>query len=456
MSPNPSHGTISFALPPDLIAYIAEIDNFIAATIAPLQAADDNERFFDHRREHSRTDWDNQGLPRKEWEALISQARALADEAGFYRFCLPSEYGGQNGGNLWMAAIRMHLANSAPNLANDLQNEHSVVGNFPDVLMVRGFGSQGEFQVGFCIETCAYLRTEQKKEFIEGRLDGTRSFCFGLTEPEHGSDATHMSTNAKPTSKEGIKGWEINGAKMWITGMHTATHCLIFARTSGQPGDALGITAFFTPRDAPGLTIQSFEWTFNMPTDHASFTLTNVFVPDSSILGKLSHGLPIAQTFVHENRLRQAASSLGAAEFCIEEGIKYARKRKPFGKELARNQDITSPIVELMTQVEMLRLLILKTASEMDGLSQREIERDLGDKVSMCNYWGNRLCTQAADRAIQIHGGIGYSRHKPFEHIYRHHRRYRITEGSEEIQMRKIAAYLFGYVGPRKEELSKL
>jgi acyl-CoA dehydrogenase len=68
----------------------------------------------------------------------------------------------------------------------------------------------------------------------------------------------------------------------------------------------------------------------------------------------------------------------------------------------------------------------------------------------MCNYWSNRLCCEAADRAMQVHGGIGYSRHKPFEHIYRHHRRYRITEGSEEIQMRKVAGFLFGFMGPRR------
>merc|ERR1711939_816108 len=125
-----------------------------------------------------------------------------------------------------------------------------------------------------------------------------------------------------------------------------------------------------------------------------------------------------------------------------------ARKRKPFGKELSTNQSIQFPLVELSTQAAMLNLLILKTATEMDGMTQKEIERDLGDRVSMCNYWGNRLCTQSADRAMQIHGGIGYSRHLPFEHIYRHHRRYRITEGSEEIQMRNVARVLFFEPGP--------
>jgi acyl-CoA dehydrogenase len=74
----------------------------------------------------------------------------------------------------------------------------------------------------------------------------------------------------------------------------------------------------------------------------------------------------------------------------------------------------------------------------------------LSDKVSMCNYYANRLCCDAADQAMQVHGAMGYSRHKPFEHIYRHHRRYRITEGSEEIQMRKVAGHLFGFMGPAK------
>lgn len=368
MSPNPTHGTMSLALPRDLLAYLESLDNFIETKIAPLQAANDNERFFDHRRENARTDWENQGLPRDDWEDLLSQARKLADDAGFYRFCLPAEYGGQDGGNLWMAVIRMHLARKGLGLFNDLQNEHSIVGNFPDVLMVREFGT-----------------AEQKEEFITGRLEGKRVLAFGLTEPEHGSDATHMSTHAVRKERGGVRGWEINGSKMWISGMHRATHCIVFARTHGKAGDGEGITAFFVPKTAPGFVIQSYEWTFNMPTDHATLTFSGVFVPDSAVLGQVGRGLAIAQTFVHENRIRQAASSLGAAEYCIEESIRYARRRKPFGRELSTNQAVQFPLVELKTQAEMLKLLILKTATEMDSMTQNEIESTLGDKVSMCN-----------------------------------------------------------------------
>jgi hypothetical protein len=136
-----------------------------------------------------------------------------------------------------------------------------------------------------------------------------------------------------------------------------------------------------------------------------------------------------------------------ANDCLIEQSIKYARSRKPFGEALAKNQAIQFPLVELQTEAEMLRLLIWKTAAEMDTMTKPEVAVRLSDKVSMCNYRANRLCCEAADFAMQVHGGLGYSRHKQFEHIYRHHRRYRITEGSEQIQMRKVAGHMFGFMG---------
>jgi acyl-CoA dehydrogenase len=424
---------MDFDLPADLVDYLKRLDNFIERSIAPLQAADDNQRYFDHRREWARTDFDNGGLPRPEWEALLDEAKRRADEAGFYRYSLPVEYGGQGGGNLWMAVIREHLAAKGLGLFNDLQTEHSVVGNFPLIVMLRDFGSAA-----------------QKERFIRGSLDGRYRITFGLTEPGHGSDATHMETRAVREQRNGIDGWRIDGEKMWTTGMHTATHCCLFARTSGQAGDAKGITAFLVPADAQGVRIEEYLWTFNMPTDHPRVSFSNVWVGDDDRFGAEGAGLALAQAFVHENRIRQAASSLGAAAYCVAESVTYARERKPFGEPLAVNQGIQFPLVELATQVEMLRLLIRQTAWQMDRMPHPEVERRLSDKVSMCNYWANRLVCEAADRAMQVHGGLGYSRHKPFEHIYRHHRRYRITEGSEEIQMRKVAGFLFGFMGPKR------
>jgi acyl-CoA dehydrogenase len=430
---------MDFDLPPELSAYLAELDAFIEAEIKPIENRDDNIRFFDHRREHARTDWDNGGLPRVEWEDLLAEARAVADKAGHYRFAWPESMGGKGGSNLAMAVIREHLAARGLGLHNDLQNEHSIVGNNPFILLFKDFATP-----------------EQYARDGEAVMSGAMRTVFGLTEPNHGSDATFMETVAVPETRDGKDGWLIKGEKMWSTGMHVATHAMVFARTSGKDGDATGITCFIVPAQAPGVKIEEYLWTFNMPTDHPRVSFTNVWVPHDSFWGQIDRGLGIGQSFVHQNRIRQAASSLGAAHFCIEESVRYARTRKPFGKPLSDNQAIQWPLVELATQVEMLRLLIRKTAWQMDRMEHKAIERELSDKVSMCNYWANRLVCEAADRAMQVHGGIGYSRHKPFEHIYRHHRRYRITEGAEEIQIRKVAAFLFGYLGPRRAAFQNL
>ena len=415
---------MDFTLPKDLVDYLAELDDFIEKEIRPLEQQDDNIRFFDHRREDARTDWDRGGLPNREWELLLGEARRRADSAGHYRYAFPAEYGGKDGTNLGMAVIREHLAAKGLGLHNDLQNEHSIVGNNVGLLLMINYGSE-----------------HQKSEWIEDLAAGRRGFAFGITEPAHGSDATHMETTAR---REGDD-WIINGEKTWNTGIHHAGHDLVFARTSGEPGDGRGITGFLVPVDSPGFKVEEYLWTFNMPTDHGRISLTDVRVPHGSILGEEGRGLAVVQHFFNENRIRQAASSLGAAQYCISESVEYAKQRRPFGTPLAENQAIQFPLVELQTQCEMLRALIHKTAWLMDHdgpFSQSQ-------QVSMCNYWSNRLCCEAADRAMQVHGGLGYSRHKPFEHIYRHHRRYRITEGSEEIQMRRVAGYMFGFMTQR-------
>ena len=415
---------MNFDIPEKLQGYLDELDRFIEQEIKPLEQANDNIRFFDHRREDARTDWERNGLPNEDWEALLAKAKRVADVAGHYRYPLPEEYGGSNGTNLDMAIIREHLATMGLGLHNDLQNEHSIVGNNVGLLLMIEYGTE-----------------EQKAEWIDALAEGRAGFAFGITEPDHGSDATHMETVAERDGDQ----WIINGAKTWNTGIHKAKHDLIFARTSGKAGDGNGITAFLTPTNSEGFKVEEMLWTFNMPTDHGRVSMDNVRVPHNSIFGGEGRGLAVVQHFFNENRIRQAASSLGAAQFCINESIEYAKHRAPFGKPLSNNQGIQFPLVELQTQCEMLRALIHKTAWQMDTYGAFSVS----DKVSMCNYWSNRLCCEAADRAMQVHGGLGYSRHKPFEHIYRHHRRYRITEGAEEIQMRRVAGYLFGFMNQR-------
>ena len=416
---------MDFEIPADIVAFLAEVDQFIENKIKPLEAKDDNMRFFDHRREDARTDWERDGLPNEVWEALLREAKDLAIEAGIFSYPFPAEYGGRGGGNLGMAIVREHLAAKGLGLHNDLQNEHSVVGNNISLLLLL-----------------EYATAEQKAQWLEGMKTARMGFAVGITEPEHGSDATYMETGAVRDGDE----WVINGEKTWNTGVHTAQADLVMARTSGEPGDGLGITAFLVPMDAQGVKIEEYLWTFNMPSDHARVSFTNVRVPHSAIFGGEGKGLQVVQHFFNENRIRQAASSLGAAQYCVNEAVQHANERKPFGKPLSINQGIQFPLVELNARCEMLRALIHKTAWLMD----RDGAFSVSDKVSICNYQANRLCCEAADFAMQVHGGMGYSRYKPFEHIYRHHRRYRITEGADEIQLRRAAGYLFGFMKQHK------
>jgi len=417
---------MAYGIPDEIQELLADIDGFIEAEIEPLEA--EHVQYFDERREHARTDWENGGVPAEEWEEVLGEMRRRADQAGFYRYALPERMGGMGGSNLGMAIIREHLAAKGPGLHNVLQTEASVVGNhqFPQIL--DRFG------------------TEEQQEMIEDVIAGETVVAFGLTEPKHGSDATWMDTTAEKDGDE----WVIDGAKRWNSGMHVADDDLVFARTSGEDGDGQGITAFLVPTDADGFEVDFYWWTFNMPTDHAEVSIDGVRVPDSAIVGEEGQGLHVAQRFVHESRIRQAAASLGAAQFCIDEAVEYAKERETWGEPLATRQAIQFPLAELHTEAEMLRNTVRKTAAALDDQGGRmitESRSNISQLVAMCNYTANNLVCRAADRAMQVHGGVGYSRHKPFEHIYRHHRRYRITEGTEEIQKRRVAGHLFDFIG---------
>jgi alkylation response protein AidB-like acyl-CoA dehydrogenase len=409
---------MDMSIPEDVTRFTADLDRFIDAQIKPIEEA--NPEFFDHRREFSRTDLERGGIPTARWREIMHEARVLADKAGFYRYPLPAAVGGQDGTNVAMAVIREHLARRGPGLHAELSHEASVVANLPLALVLLEYGTE-----------------EQKQAYLERLVSGEMEMAFGLTEPNHGSDVTWLETRAVRDGDD----WIINGEKRFNSVVDVSELDLIFARTGGEDGKAEGITAFLVPTTAEGFEIPYFHWCFNMPTDHAEVHLKGVRVPKEAVVGEVGRGLDCAQLFVHENRIRQAASSLGAAQFCVDRSIAYTEERQLFGQKMREYQGLQWQLVELQTEAELVRNTIQRTAWEMDVHGRTSVSA----KVAMCNVRGNQLACNAADRAMQIHGGLGYTRHVPFEHIYRHHRRYRITEGSDELQFRRIAASMWDF-----------
>ena len=394
-------------------------------TSSRSKTPDDNIRFFDHRREDARTDWDRGGLPSEEWEALLAKARRLADEAGHYRYPLPKEYGGKDGTNLGMAIIREHLAAKGLGLHNDLQNEHSIVGNNVGLLLMMHTAPRSRRRSGF--RRCSRGHDAASPSASPSPITAPTRRTWRRSRVRDGDD------------------WLINGEKTWNTGIHKAKYDLIFARTGGKAGDGDGITAFLVPTNSNGFKVEEMLWTFNMPTDHGRISLTNVRVPHDAIFGGEGTGLGSCSTSSTRTASARRPRASAPRSSASTSRSNTPRCASPSASRCRATRAIQFPLVELQTQCEMLRALIHKTAWLMDTYGAFSVS----DKVSMCNYWANRLCCEAADRAMQVHGGLGYSRHKPFEHIYRHHRRYRITEGAEEIQMRRVAGYMFGFMKQR-------
>jgi acyl-CoA dehydrogenase len=311
-----------------------------------------------------------------------------------------------------MAVIREHLAAKGLGLFNDLQNEHSVVGNFPIVVMLRDFG------------------TRRRRPSSSPAAGPPYRITFGLTEPDHGSDATHMDTTAVRETRDGVAGWRIDGARRCGPPACTWPRT---ARCSRAPAArrrcAKGITCFLVPADTPGVKIEEYLWTFNMPTDHPRVSFTDVWVPETRCSARWAAAWRWRRpSCTRTASARPPARWVRRTSACRERALRARAQALRPGAGAQPGHPVPAGGTGHAVRDAA-------PADPQDRLGDGpdaapEVEKQLSDKVSMCNYWANRLVCEAADRAMQVHGGIGYSRHKPFEHIYRHHRRYRITEGS--------------------------
>jgi alkylation response protein AidB-like acyl-CoA dehydrogenase len=277
-----------------------------------------------------------------------------------------------------------------------------------------------------------HASAEQKEQWLRPYAAGAIGpASFALSEPSCGSDASALRTTARLEGDE----WVLDGSKMWITsGAHAGMH-VVFARTDG-PGPE-GISCFVVPRGAPGLVIGKEE---DKMGQRASGTVALHFegcrIPASSLVGARGAGYAIALSALGAGRVGIAGLSIGIAEAALEAAVAYARERRAFGKSLADFQNTQFVLADSRTELDAAWLLALRAARLLDD----------GDKAaaesSMAKLFATEACGRVVDRAVQLHGGYGYSRDYAVERLYRDARVTRIYEGTNEVQRLVVAREL--------------
>jgi alkylation response protein AidB-like acyl-CoA dehydrogenase len=275
----------------------------------------------------------------------------------------------------------------------------------------------------------------QRAELLPSIATGEKSVAFGLTEPDFGTGAD-MGT----TAIQDNDGFRINGRKWLITNSNIASHFIVFARAVVD-GTEAGVTAFLVERDSDGFTREPLPETMGCRGgDHSLLTFHDVDVPADSILGELGQGLEQMEQALEVSRLFIAATSLGTAECSFELAIEHAKRRVTFGKPIAERQAIQRYLAEMATDIYALRNMIDDAASKWDA-GQR-----IPAEASMCKLFGLEAVGRVTDRALLVHGGIGYTRLHKMERLYRDARLNWLEEGTPSIQQMIIAhQYLGGY-----------
>jgi acyl-CoA dehydrogenase len=283
------------------------------------------------------------------------------------------------------------------------------------------------------IAIARYGSDAQKKRYVAGLANGTLYASFGLTEPEAGSDSQAMRTRAE--RRDG--GWLLNGRKHFISGAHRADVVLVMAVNDPARRARGGITAFLVERGTPGFNVTRVDTTIGSEAIKlAELTIEDCFVPDSAVLGEVGQGFRIAMESLTAGRLGVSCSCIGTADRLLEMSAAYAKERHTFGKPLAERQAIQWMLADSAVELATARAYTYET------LRRVEAGEDVGAAPSICKLCCSEMVGRVADRAVQIHGGMGLVRGYPVERFYRDVRHYRVGEGSSEIQRMLIAREL--------------
>jgi hypothetical protein len=272
---------------------------------------------------------------------------------------------------------------------------------------------------------CHYGSEEQKQRYVQAITSGEfSSAAFALSEPHCGSDASALRTTAKRTPD----GWLLNGTKQWITSGDHAGVSVVWARTNDLPG-ARGISTFLVPAGTPGFVVGKHEDKMGL---RGSTTVPLIFedclLPDDALMGQEGQGFPVAMTALDGGRIGVASQALGIGELALREAKSYALERQAFGKPLAALQAIQWMLADSATEIEAARLLTLRAS----WLKERK--QPFTREASMAKVYASEMANRVCYRALQVHGGYGYTKDYAVERLTRDARVTTIYEGTSEIQ----------------------
>lgn len=335
---------------------------------------------------------------------LIEQAKEL----GLFGISIPEEYGGIGLNAVGKAVVLEQLGRTHNGFVS-LISAHT------------GIGSTGLVKLA-----SEYL----KQKYLPDMAAGRKIAAFALSEPGAGSDATNLATRAE---KRGSS-WILNGTKHFITNAPVADVFTVFALTDKEKGAKGGITAFLVEKDFPGFTLGKQDKKMGL---RGSYTAQLIFedcvVPEENVIGEVGMGYMSALRILGEGRVGLAARSVGSCDKLIELSASYAKERIQFGKPIASNQAIQWMLADMATETEAARALTLKAAMMIDE-GKKVIK-----EASMAKLFASEVFNKVADKAVQIHGGMGYVSDYPVERFYRDARITKIYEGTNEIQRLIIA-----------------
>jgi len=265
---------------------------------------------------------------------------------------------------------------------------------------------------------------EQKQKWLPRLCSGEGLGCFGLTEPDTGSDAANLRTRATKTEN----GWSISGQKMWISLGNVSDFALIFAQTDPEKKHR-GLACFIVPTDSEGFTTQEIHGKLGLrSSDTAEISLDEVEVGDESMLGEVGDGFKVAMSALENGRYSVAAGCVGICEGCVQSSIEYAKDRKQFGVPLARFQLVQEMITEMILRRDAGRMLVLRA-----GLLKDE-KKPNATETSVAKLYATEAAVECANLAIQVHGGSGYVDDYPVERYLRDARVTTLYEGTSQIQ----------------------